>query len=482
MDYRVPLLAVPLLTMACVSNENNPSPPGVDASIVIPDAGGFDATLPDSAVPDAAPVDVAPQPVTITVRGATGPKAGVTVVFGDGAGAVLATESTDGTGHATHLVPAGSQVTAVFGTVDRPRLVTIVGVEPGDALTAVEDDPDDTFGQLSITSLPAGAPPAVSYDVIAGECGTGGFVTPPSSLYVYRYCQNRGKFPLLARAYDDGSKEIGFVAQKVNSLVPDGGVPDGGVVPVAIAGTWSTTYTTNKIGVTNAPGNLFPELVFSEYAGGIPFWSTKYFDLPDGGPLTADFVGHVGFADFVQREAKVRLSTSAGVSGAAIATRAAAPTASDTVTFDLAQLLPRLTAATLEPTGAGRPTATWASTASLAGTDGALVQIHWYAPNDGNGVYGSWTLVVPPTATSVQMPALPASVASFAPPADANLYSPPTVIFIDGSFVPGYAQLRATATDIPPTRAALNDNGGPYVPPLPVDGTMRVTTYTANGD
>lgn len=82
--------------------------------------------------------------VTLTKQGA--PESGILVVFGDAAGAVIATETTSETGVAAHVVPGGSHVTLVMGTLQFPRLVTITDVETGDLLTAPDTGKDIVAG------------------------------------------------------------------------------------------------------------------------------------------------------------------------------------------------------------------------------------------------------------------------------------------------------------------------------------------------
>ncbi len=62
------------------------------------------------------PVDAAPLPVTVTVIGPNGPESGVTIVFDDSTGALIGTATTSATGTVSQLLPAGSEVTAAFGT------------------------------------------------------------------------------------------------------------------------------------------------------------------------------------------------------------------------------------------------------------------------------------------------------------------------------------------------------------------------------
>ena len=132
-------------------------------------SGGGTFTLPDASVlpiADAAPtLDAGSEPdadadagpaTTATVQVATAtklPEQNVKVVFYDATGHALGTETTDATGKATHTIAPGGSITAVFGSASQPSLVSILGVEPGDALTVL--DPARIFNVTFAVTAPA---------------------------------------------------------------------------------------------------------------------------------------------------------------------------------------------------------------------------------------------------------------------------------------------------------------------------------------
>ena len=133
---------------ACVGDDGAQLP-SVDGGLLVPDSSTphADATAPgtdsgpaNDAAPesDAGAVDSGPQPVTVRVVANGAPESGATIVFQDATGAVVTSGTTDATGSVTQLVTAGTQVTAVLGTAASPNLLTIEGVEPGDAITFVD--------------------------------------------------------------------------------------------------------------------------------------------------------------------------------------------------------------------------------------------------------------------------------------------------------------------------------------------------------
>ncbi len=485
MARRISLFAL-LALAACFDQQTNDAPE--DAGHF--DAPTFDGTIPDSSNPDSPiadtslpEVEAGPKLVTVVVRNELGPEQGVTIVFHDPNGAVISSGITNAAGLVAQLVPSGSMMTALMGSPTTPRPVTVQGVEPGDVLTAF-DDSNPTFlnDQIAVDSVPS-PPPAetIGYFAGAGRCSAY-FNTPPAQIGLSNGCEIGGRAPLLITAAggpDAGYANVGYTFQKANALPGDGGTlhisPDGG---------WTTTFTTQTLsatGMSDAGG--FGGFSFMEVTGNVPAWTTSGFPTAplDGGPLNQPFQGHPGYADFVQGEANIVVFRSGSSSVAAIATRGAAPTTSTTTSLDLSQILPLISAATLDSTTPARPSVTWTADGSLASTDGAVVVIRWITRLDGGGTAsGTWTIVLPPTATIAKAPTLPSTAAAWAPDATSTFLSPPFVFFIDGSFLPGYAQLRAITGSF----SALGNATGnpPIVPPLPVDGTMRITGFTVSGD
>ena len=123
-----------------------------------------DAAPPDGATADAATADAAVAPVAITVDNDLGPEPSVLVVFQDSTGAVLAQVTTDANGVASQVVPAGSQVTAIMGSMSAPSLLTIEDVAPGDVLTAYNPADTSVSGAQVATTVQAPALPTSAAD------------------------------------------------------------------------------------------------------------------------------------------------------------------------------------------------------------------------------------------------------------------------------------------------------------------------------
>ena len=495
------IASLPIVLPACFSStsvddapvEDQPDSGGPDAAAGT-DAAMMDATMTmvqstmEAAVaetstptPEAA-VDAGPLAVTVVVVNDLGPEPGATVVFQDATGHVLATVTTDASGRASQVVEAGSQVTAVLGTPENVELVTVEGVTPGDTITA-HDATAATFAnaQVSIDALPDAAPPpgTDSYLVNVGNCYAA-FESTPMLLPLTLDCENGGTFPVLVEALNsDDPNPLGFTYQNGNTLPLDGGIAH-----VSLNGAWSTVSPTQSISLANVPSALTTYTSYGEIANGVALGQPSYV-TPDGdGGATGTFPVHPGYAASAQSEANVSSYRNSGVAVSAVATRTP-PSDGGSSSFDLSTLLPLIDDVTLDSSQPGRPTVTWVTEAgSLAAASGTLAVLTWTAPDDASGIFGTWMILAPPTATSVQAPELPASLAAWAPSADATFSSPASVIVVQGSFLSSYAQLRSLFSTLPVTNALLSDNlsQGPVVPPLPVDGTLRLTAFTANGD
>ncbi len=482
---------MPLVVAGCFSNtavdDTATVPPGDDASEDAgpePDATVVEAAAPEAATPETSVPDAAPTTVTVVVVNDHGPEQGATVVFQDATGNVVTTAITDASGKATQLVAAGSQVTAVLGTPQNIELVTIEGVMPGDVLTA-HDATDTTFasGQVSIDAVPdAGTPPGTTnYQINIGRCSDNVSALPVQTS-LSPDCERNGTFPVLVQAMDDDDiGTLGYTYQTGNTFPLDGGVAH-----VSLSGAWSTSLPSQSISVTNFPDpNLTGFLGYSEIANGVASGTPTYVNSDEEGGASATFPVHPGYATSVQNEANVSGLRGGAIAVSAIAARTAPSPDGGAASFDLSTLLPLLDAVTIDSSQPGQPTVSWVTEAgSLAAANGTVVELAWSGTNDGGDVQGTWTIIAPPTATSVHAPALPASLAAWAPSADAAFTFPANVIVVQGSFLPDYAQLRALFSTLPPTSSLLyeNFNVGGVVPPLPVDGTLRLTAYTTNAD
>jgi hypothetical protein len=228
----------------------------------------------------------------------------------------------------------------------------------------------------------------------------------------------------------------------------------------------------------------------SEVNGYVPYFGETNLNGLAGGAGSVTLPLHPGYSDFVQSEVNFEPSTDSTTIGStnnggnvsAIATRSAPSVSS--AAFDLSTSLPILTNALVDYSNATRPSVTWTSAAPLTATDGLIASMSWST----EGPSGSWSFVVPPTMTVVQAPVLPAAFSTWGPSSDDGFQNP-TVLALEATFWTGYPAFRA-GVGLMPTFVQSNavgtcgqndvdgQNGPPCIPPLPEDGTLRMSAFT----
>jgi hypothetical protein len=486
---RLALLTLPLLVPVACFQSSDDSMGAPDSSAPLADSGQ-DTSIPDARAPFGdggiadtsiadVVVDAAPLPVTVKVTTLSGPEAGILVVFDTAAGVVSGMATTDSTGTVTQVVAAGSQATVVLGTALSSNLVTIVGIEPGDVLSVVDSQGVSIYAAINDVTNAASAPTgAASYAVSAGGCSTGNFTAVPlgvpALLYLYPGCYGATEIPLFLTAYDSNDNPLAYAWQTDTFA----GL-DAGMLGLTAGGTWSTTTTMQAVTATNVPTDAFGgQVIFSELASGVAL--SQYGDLPeatDGGVSISPFVVHTGYPSAIQTELDV--STDSFQGSLILAKRESAPTADGATAVDLSQLLPEFTGAGVDTTNPVQPTVTWTSTAAFTAAAGVIAQTAWSTQIDGGYSDGTWTIIAPSTATSAPTPALPSSVAAYAPTASSTFNSGVSVVIIGGTAVPSYAVLRSLQGSFSVPQML---SGGPYVPPLPADGTVVISLTAPFGE
>jgi hypothetical protein len=482
LDRRLLLVAFPFVAFACFSSDDNSAP--MDGGSVSPEAG-VDSSIADAAPPFAdgaphdasptdAPVDAPPLPVVVTVIGPNGPESGVTIVFDDSTGALIGMATTSAAGMVSQVLPAGSEVTAAFGTPLAPQLVTIIGVEPGDSLTAY-DAPTASIG-LSIPALPSPAPEGAEiYITNPGACSNE-IEEVPVSVTLNPGCYGATTLPLLIMAQSETEMELGYSYEKA---VPFDS--DAGTATASNLSAWSTSEGVETVTAMNiADGGATPTAYLSEVVGAVGTNSNGNTDTTaTPGASSTTFTSHPGYADFIQTEIDQQQIAQGLGSIQAIATRAAPPAGSATSTFDVTQFLPAITGATIDSTNSARPIINLTVSASLASTDGTFGALGWYEMDDaGDYISASWLILAPPGVTSMQAPTLPTSLSAWAP-STSSMFGVPAVAAVDGTIIPSYAALRQIGLAIAPqgfSQGGVYFNG-PTIPPLPVAGTVRLTSY-----
>jgi hypothetical protein len=497
-------LALSVVWAGCFSSGSSGGPQTTfDAGF---DAAEFDSSVEDSPVMEAAaeasPEASAPQdssapadvsvdtydagvPVIVVVQGASGPESGVTVVYADATGNPLGTQTTDATGRASRVVAAGSSLTVLLGDPNvYAAPTTILGVEPGDVLTLVDwgsmpSTPIQVTAQTpftgaadylaSVTQVAVQSPLPVSLTPAAGpggfDLGAQGLVLPLS-------------FPLLLDARDTNDDPLGYLYSKASPFPSVSGDATAGTI--ALGGTWSTTYTTQTVSITNLPDGGEPfggfQAAMNEAVAG------TLTQNPSAG--TNAFTTHVGFPDFEQ----IEVSSSEYYTGAiALATAVATPTADGASTIDLTPLgsIPAITSASIDSSVPAQPSVTWGTSwGSLSAMTGIVVFASWSggAP-DAGASSGMWTIVSPGTSqTTLQAPPLPSAQSAWAPGVGASFVgnNSGNVWGVIGSALPTYAAVRAATSAFRVEGEC--QNYGPFVPALPAAGTsLAITMSTITG-
>lgn len=523
MGHRATWLAVlSLSSVGCLSNTNNPPPSDdsgafeFDAGMADfdtgtpdtstppqPDATVIEAGTPDAGVADSSPpivtvdaADAGPAPVSLVVLGPSGlPEANVGVVFSDASGAVLSFATTPATGTLTEVLAPGSQVTVLFGTASSPTLLTIVGVQPGDKLTAIDTSsaPAEVAQPVAVgglsTSFPDGG---ADFAVTAGACGIGDDQSFPGAAFDFTItngCESAGKFPLLATATDANGSPLAFTFLKGTAIATDGGFDDAGNqdVSMASAPAWAPTVSL-IVSDTNVPAQIFPGITFNEVAGGVSSssFASELEDLGNGVQSTT-FATHPGYADFVQMETSyfppsTTNGDSQGSPFVAIATRTSP--SSPTTAFDLSTAPPALTSSVVDYANVAQPSLGWTSAAPITTAAGSILNLTWSTDSE-TSVVGSWTFVAPATTTLLQAPALPTQVAAWAPVQGAS-FGIPTVVLFWGTFWSGYDEFRSTSATVTSGQvnalfACVESDGSETapgcIPPLPANGTVQISTF-----
>jgi hypothetical protein len=519
MRGRVVLLGVPAVWVACFSNSSGgPSGASFDAAV---DDAAFDGSMPDSESPleaavegsvdstapavDSGPpaeggsveagpleasvtdapsdavVDAGSLPVVVVVAGASGYESGVPVVFSTpGGGNVLASLTTDGSGQASYLAPAGGTVTIVLGTITAPRLTTYVGVSPGQQILMADPTTLPAQMPVAVDSLPAPTFDANYYEALAGNCASMEIDQVPLDLslraspscigFAPSGTSYTGTYPLLVDALDGTGHLQGYLSSHANSLLATDDL--GNLTPILPA-TWSTDQLGQSVSVTGASGS--PLTTFSEVVAGV-LVPSKF------GTGTSPFATHPSFASQVQVEAFYGgFHGSSGLSGTIVATSAPAPTTSGTFTLDGSLVAGEPVIGI--PGGSAVPgglQVSW-SGASLAAETGVVVVASWSGDTDAGTQNGSWTIITPGTSsTALQTPKLPPELTAYAPQVAGSIGNV-TVYGVDGQTAfPTYASLLPLAP-LFVNQSLSCDEITPFAPVLPTGQTalfsMAANTY-----
>ena len=452
---RSALLLAPLAAAAALFACEDDTVTGGGVPFTPPDGGGFDAPpLPDAA-PDASSTDV-----TVAVQRMGKPAADVLVVFHDAAGAVIGTAKTGADGKAASSGPTPKMASVLLGSAKdlRRHILTWVDVEAGDQLLASDVAEESNPGTFSIAFAGSFADAgATSYSASVGEC-TAFTADPLQAVTVFPGLGCYGpQNAALGRAFQ-GANVVGYAFAKGAPALPT----DGGAQSVTL-GAWAPPQLVD-VAEANPPQGALVSTMLLEVASGLSF---PNHEQVVGNPN--QFKVAQGFADAVQGVAIAELDSQNGLARL-LAARRVAPAAN--LALDFAAALPAITDSTADVSSPRRPQIGWTSAAPLTASDGGAVRLRWFG--QGEDSY-AWSFIVPPTATSVKAPAMPAEAADWLPSdeAGATPFDDPQIAFAESDLLAGYRAFRATQGLVVPLVSPTAD---PSVA-LPQNGSLKISNF-----
>lgn len=401
--------------------------------------GGPDATRPDYpsfVIPTAEPT-ATPAPVSVQVFAPNGGvAAGVPVVLGAPDGSLAGQGLTDDSGSLAVPVPAGGSITvANMQPGETAHLQTVLGVSEGMTTTFGSFVPDMATGsELVHVTFFSDAEGAGSYDVYTG-CTSGPTTTYPGSdawITLDPAC-NPADVTVLAIARDWSNLPIAY------AWIEHVSVPAGGSVDVTTP-AWRTDFTASSVVISGAPAGsswLSGSLILQKNGGTFPI-DADIQGAPDASaPMTVPFVVPP-LASGDRIVLATALSYDDGCSGATVERGVTSVGGSIPVDLDT-DLLPHISAATLDVTDSAHPALSWTAPTGAIAPQAVSGFLTW---TDTNYDAWDWTsLAVPSNAsagTVLPMPTMPSALAGST---RSSGFSPATIVMMerDGSSFASFA-------------------------------------------
>lgn len=202
-------------------------------------------------------IDAPPSPVTLTIKRNGTAQANIVVHFQNADSSLVATEMTDATGTASHVMAAGGYVTAIdpyvipAGGPPTTNVYTFAGVKPGDHLQLS----DTSAGSVRMNlTLPVQSDPAIVKYSVGNTCSrnpttffsTGSGFQPTGLVTFDASCTTAD---ILAVSLDDNNDAVGFI------YVPDVTVTANGTLAYA---NMSYATPTDRTYIYNTASGLSP--------------------------------------------------------------------------------------------------------------------------------------------------------------------------------------------------------------------------------
>jgi len=365
-------------------------------------------------------------PAAVTVYDDGTPYADRWVVFHDPAGNVLSSAKSDAAGKVAARIPDGGMVTVAYGSSIQ-RLVTVVGVKPGEGLIVGEKEDEGEDGNTLVrarVTLPGRWPEAARYVVSLGVAVSEvPDPTQPITLSVLERLVVKGRFAVLAEAVAPSGEAVAHAFTWAEA-------GDAGTADVSLP-AWSTDVRAFEVELANATGVVHGELGMVT-AGSNRFLRPRRPASERG--LRFLVPEPLGDEAALRIEAAWSPDDRAGVARR----RHLEPK----MRVDLgAELFPRVSRpSVVRGADPARPSVTWSVAEARAGADALVVRLKWPATGEHE-----WTIVLPPaTRAPFRLPALPPVLATWRPDARAILAA---VGLVDSSEYEGYDEVRAKGID-----------------------------------
>ncbi|MBW2736783.1 MAG: hypothetical protein JRH20_30730, partial [Deltaproteobacteria bacterium] len=338
---------------------------------------------------------------TVQVFNAGGPLAEAPVVFHQEDGTSLT--ATDTEGKAEGETSANGAISALIESGKSRQVVTVLGVQPGDAVTIGDNRGDGATVSLEVTAT-IEVENATAYIIDVGCARKTIDASTMPTIEIPAWCAASGTVSVMMTSVrDDGSphsyafaKDVAVAATGVTGVTLSDWLVDwDGVALKLVNSPAKSTLMRSQIGtslggltyVGYAPENLviaYPGATALQLGAAVPESFTTITNVNLGVAF--------GDVDKISGESGIRYRDT---------TRPTAPAAVYTIEFDGGGLLPQISEVTVTPASGASPSVSW-SAAGLEGHDGIVITLQYSETF-------SWHVLVPPDVTvPLTLPALPA--------------------------------------------------------------------------
>ena len=299
----------------------------------------------------------------------------------------------------------------------------------GDDVGVGRPDPAPPVHDATVTvTLPGPHPGATHYEIAWG-CIRNNVTDPsvPQTFSVVDDCASYPRLDLLALAFDVQAGDLVAFAQQWVDPLEDGNH----VVEIF---NWDTSFSTAQFTLENTPADISQVSAVVD----IGSWSEQ------GDATVSEGSGGTIAFEYPQTFQRQRHIVSSGFADAGFTSHTwVSSSPPSNVNLDLTDgLIPHVVEVAVDAKDPLRPRVSWALAHEGAQADRVTVRLSWVSGGDTT----SWSMVVPPDLTDVQVPALPGSIAGA--PTAAVTYQTPSVELEAASYLDGYDDAR-NIIDVP---------------------------------